>query len=369
LRNFNKNPLYFLSTIYEFNTKYEEKIMIETDITKMIGIKHPIFLAPMGPFYTTKSTIAISEAGGCGCLSHTNLLGKNSFDEMKNNMLEVIEATDKPFGFNIRTARMQPDAKNLCRQIPKFIMSNPKLRDQVRYALTSAGTARMLLESKTFQKLKANTEIKNFHVAPAKWLAHKCVTAGMDGLVVTGTEGGGHQAYEKVGLLSLIQEIRADLPDTPIIACGSIANGYGLAGALAAGAGAVAMGSRFIASEESEFHPNYKAIVAPSRSWDTTLVTGFLAPIRLWKNKYTAHHGLVTNKEAKIAEEDAMTLEQLIADQKHYEQIYHGHMDDGAVPLGQSCGAISKIEKTKDIIETMVADAEKLLKNASSYIK
>ena len=69
--------------------------MIETDVTRLIGCKHPIFLAPMGPFYTTKATIAISEAGGCGCLSHTNLLGKNSFDEMKKDMLEVIEATDK----------------------------------------------------------------------------------------------------------------------------------------------------------------------------------------------------------------------------------------------------------------------------------
>jgi enoyl-[acyl-carrier protein] reductase II len=344
-------------------------MVITTDVTEMIGVKHPIFLAPMGPFYTTKATIAISEAGGCGCLSHTNLYGKNSFEEMKKDMIEVVEHTDKPFGFNIRTARMQPDAKNLCRQVPKFIMSNPKLREQVRYALTSAGTARMLLGSKSFQQLKEKTEIKNFHVAPAKWLAHKCVAAGVDGLVVTGTEGGGHQAYEKVGLLNLLQEIKSELPDTPIIACGSIANGIGLAAAIAAGAGAVAMGTRFIASEESEFHQAYKDIVAPSRSWDTTLVTGFLAPIRLWKNKYTEAHGLVSDKEAKMAEEDAMTLEQLIKDQQYYEQIYEGHLDDGAVPLGQSCGAISKIEKIADIIENVVGDAEKYLKAAAARIK
>ncbi len=343
--------------------------MIETEITKMIGGKYPIFLAPMGPFYTTKATIAISEAGGCGCLSHTNLLGKNSFDELKNNMLEVVEHTDKPFGFNIRTARMQPDAKNLCRQIPKFIMSNPKLREQCVYALTSAGTARMLPESKTFERLRATTEIKHFHVAPATWLAHKCVAANVDGIVVTGTEGGGHQAYEKVGLLVLLQSIKQDLPDLPVIACGSIANGRGLAAAIAAGAGAVAMGTRFIASVESEFHENYKAIVTPSRAQDTTLVTGFLAPIRLWKNNYTAAHGLVADKEQKIAEEDEMTLEQLIEDQKHYEQIYHDHMDDGAVPLGQSCDAIHKIEKVKDIIENMMKDAEEHLKRASSYLK
>ena len=344
-------------------------MVIETDVTKMIGIKHPIFGAPMGPFYTTELTIAVSEAGGCGTLSHTNLFGKVSVAEMKKDMLHVIEHTDKPFGFNIRTARMQPDAQTLCRQIPKFIMSNPKLKEQVRYAITSAGTARMLQKSKAYQKLKEKSEIKNFHVAPAFWLAGKCIDAGVDGLVVTGTEGGGHQAYEKIGLLVLMQQIRQQYPDIPIIACGGLANGFGMASALAAGAGAVAMGSRFIASIESEFHERYKAVVPPAKATDTTLVTGFLAPIRLWNNNYTGHHGLVSSKEEKIAEEKELTMEMLIDDQRYYEMIYDGKIEDGAVPLGQSIGAINSLEHVKDIIETIVSDAEIHLKKAVSYIK
>ena len=109
-------------------------MVIETDVTKMLGIKKPILSAPMGPFYTTDLTIAVSENGGCGTLSHTNLFGKNSYKELKANMLKVVEHTDKPFGFNIRTARMQPEAPLLCRLIPKFIMGNPKLREQCVYA-------------------------------------------------------------------------------------------------------------------------------------------------------------------------------------------------------------------------------------------
>ena len=344
-------------------------MVLETDITRMFGIKHPIFGAPMGPFYTTELTIAVSEAGGCGVLSHTNLFGKVSLDEVKKNMLHVIEHTDKPFGFNIRTARMQPDAMKLCRSVPKFIMSNPKLREQVRYAITSAGTARMLQQSKSYQELKEKTEIKNFHVAPAFWLAGKCIDAGVDGLVVTGTEGGGHQAYEKVGLLVLLQQIRQQYPDIPIIACGGLANGLGLAAALAAGAGAIAMGSRFIASEESEFHERYKNVVPPAKAFDTTLVTGFLAPIRLWKNNYTAHHDLVNNKEEKIKIENEMSVADLMEDQKYYEMIYYGKIEDGAVPLGQSVGAINSIEKVKEIIENIVSEAEIHLKKAVSYIK
>ncbi|MHA1758672.1 MAG: NAD(P)H-dependent flavin oxidoreductase [Promethearchaeota archaeon] len=344
-------------------------MVIETDVTKLLGIKYPIIGAPMGPFYTTKLTIAVSEAGGCGVLSHTNLFGKNSYKVMKENMLEVIEHTDKPFGFNIRTARMQPDAKILCRLIPKFIMSNPKLREQCIYAITSAGTPRMLQSSHTFQKLKKVSEIKNFHVAPAPWLARKCVAAGVDGLVVTGTEGGGHQAYEKIGLLVLLQAIKEEFPDMPVIACGSIGNSVGLAACLAAGAGAVAMGSRFIASKESEFHEKYKNVVVNAACEDTTLVTGWLAPIRLWKNNYTASHGLVQSKEEKIAIEQSLTIEEIIEDQKHYEEIYYGHVEDGATPLGQCCGVVKSIKSVKEIIEDLVSGAEKHLKKAVSLIK
>ena len=150
-------------------------MVIKTQVTEMLGIEHPIIGAPMGPFYTTELTIAVSGAGGMGVLSHTNLYGKSSIEEMKKNMLHVVEHTDKPFGFNIRTARMQPDAPSLCRQIPKFIMSNPKLKEQVRYVITSAGSPRML-RNKTFEKLLVSgSEIKHFHVAPALWLTKKCI--------------------------------------------------------------------------------------------------------------------------------------------------------------------------------------------------
>ena len=80
--------------------------MLKTEITEMFGIKHPVFAAPMGPFYTKELTVAVSEAGGMGVISHTNLLGRDSFTQMKEDMMYVVEHTDKPFGFNIRTGRM-----------------------------------------------------------------------------------------------------------------------------------------------------------------------------------------------------------------------------------------------------------------------
>ena len=350
-------------------------MVLETKITKMFGIKHPIVAAPMGPFYTTELTIAVSEAGGLGVLSHSALISdylkkRDPVILMKENMLKVIEHTDKPFGFNVRTSRREPEAIRLVTEIPKFIMENPKLREQVSYIVTSAGSSKTLPASKQYQKLKeTGSNIKHFHVAPALWLADKCVASNVDGVVVTGGEGGGHQSYEKVSTLVLLQQVLQKHPNVPIIACGGFASGEGLAAALAMGAGGIAMGSRFIASNESEFHQTYKNIVPGANAQDTLLVTGALGPIRLWKNDYSLHHGLVADKEEKMAEEAKFTMQDIIAEGKAYEAAYTGDINSGAVLLGQSIGIINSLKSVKAIIEEIVGDAEKRLKTASSLIK
>ena len=349
-------------------------MVLKTKITEMLGIKHPIIAAPMGPFYTTELTIAVSEAGGCGVLSHTALVseilaGRSAVDIMKEDMMKVVEHTDKPFGFNIRTSRNEREAHTLCKRIPEFIMKNPKLKEQCVYAITSAGSSKTLPQSRQFKKLKeSGSQIKHFHVAPALWLADKCVASGVDGMVVTGGEGGGHQSYEKVSTMVVLQQVLNKYPDMPVIACGGFATGQGLAAALSMGAGAIAMGSRFIASKESEFHETYKKVIPSAKAQDTVLVTGGFGPIRLWKNKYSLHHDLVASKEEKMAEEQGVTIEEMIEAGKKYELAYNGNITDGAVLLGQSIGIINSLENVSDIISTIVKDAEKLLKNAVTLI-
>lgn len=344
--------------------------MIKTKVTEMLGIKHPIIASPMGPFYTTDLTIAVSEAGGLGVLSHTLLISdlmnsRNPVKIMKEDMMKVVEHTDKPFGFNIRTSRREMHAASLTREIPKFIMKNPRLKEQCVYAITSAGSSKTLPQSKTFQRLKeSGSQIKHFHVAPALWLAEKCVVSNVDGLVVTGTEGGGHQSYEKVSTLVLLQQILEKFPEFPVVACGGFATGRALASALTMGASAIAMGSRFIASKESEFHETYKNVVPGANAQDTVLTTGALGPIRLWKNNYSLHHDLVADKEEKMAQENQMTEEDMVEEGKKYELAYKGNIDDGAVLLGQSIGIIKRVENVKNIIDNFISDAEKYLRNA-----
>ncbi|MEE9378339.1 MAG: nitronate monooxygenase [Candidatus Lokiarchaeia archaeon] len=349
-------------------------MVIKTKITELLGIKHPIISAPMGPFYTTELTIAVSEAGGLGVLSNTGLIseyeaGRNPVDIMKDNMKYVVEHTDKPFGFNILTARIAPAAQALSKKIPKFIMNNPKIKEQCVYAVTSAGSSKVLPSSKSFQELKkSGSNIKHFHVAPALWLADKCIASNVDGMVITGNEGGGHQSYEKVSSLVLLQQVTQKYPDMPIAACGGYATGQALAAALTMGAGAIVMGSRFIASTESKFHEAIKKIIPPAKAQDTILVSGGFGPIRLWKNKYSLTRDLVSSKEEKMAQEAKTSPDELVEQAKKYELAYNGNITDGAVLVGQSIGIINSIERVPDIIDNIVKTAEKRIKTVSAYL-
>ncbi|MFX1501360.1 MAG: NAD(P)H-dependent flavin oxidoreductase [Promethearchaeota archaeon] len=343
--------------------------MLETNITKMFGIKYPILSAPMGPFFTRDLALAVCEAGGLGVLSNVNIVGTDPVEEHKASLEYLIEHTDKPFGLNILTSRNNRGVQEMVTDLPKIVMNNPKMRDQCLYWLTSAGSSKFLPSSKSFQELRKNSNVKHFHVAPAVWLAQKCVDAGVDGIVVTGTEGGGHQSYERVSTLVLLQQINKTFPNLPKVACGGFATGEALAAALSLGAGAIAMGSRFIASKQSEFHENYKALVPPGKPQDTGLYTGSFGPIRLYKNEYAKKHPAPSSKEEMIAYEKSITMEQRVLDSGAYDRVYKGDTDTGAVLLGQSIGIINSIDDVSEIIERIMKEAETAIRNNYSLLK
>ncbi|MFX1243111.1 MAG: NAD(P)H-dependent flavin oxidoreductase [Promethearchaeota archaeon] len=339
--------------------------MIKTRITENFGIKYPIISAPMGPFYTTKLAIAVSEAGGLGVVSHATLRGKNSVKDFKDQLDYYVEHSDKPFGINVRVARIQTDHRVLLRKIPQWRKENPKLREQLVYALTSAGGPRV-----AGKMWKENApDMYHFHVGPALWLVDKIVESGCDGIVATGTEGGGHQSYEGVTTLVLVQQVARKYPDKMLVGCGGFATPEGVAAGLALGADAIAMGTRFIASTESEFHQNYKDLIPPATARDTMLTTGGFGPIRLLKNKYCEEHGRVMSRDEKISQELAYDMDEYLTDLMAYELVYtKGDTVDGAVPVGQTVGLIDSILDVDDIISGFTNKAEKILKNLCSKI-
>lgn len=338
---------------------------IKTRITEEFGIKYPIISAPMGPFYTTELAIATSEAGGLGVVSHATLQGKNPIEDFKRQLDYVVEHTDKPFGINVRTARVQTDHRILLRKIPDWRDEDPRLKEQLIYALTSAGGPR---KAAAMLQKKA-PDMYHFHVGPAIWLVDKIVESGCDGIVATGTEGGGHQSYEKISTLVLTQQVARKYPEKMLVTCGGYSSPEGIAAGLAMGADAVAMGTRFIASKQSEFHQNYKDLIPPAAARDTVLTTGGFGPIRLLKNKYAIEHGEVMSKQEKIEQEQSFTVDEYLEDLHHYEIVYtKGDVENGAIPVGQTAGLIDEIKDVDDIISHFTKKAEKQLKTTCSKI-
>ncbi|MHA1732596.1 MAG: NAD(P)H-dependent flavin oxidoreductase [Promethearchaeota archaeon] len=340
--------------------------MIETKFQEMFGTRYPIASAPMGPFFTTELATTVSEKGGLGVLSHVNLVELDPVKEMFNAIDYVVEHTDKPFGINIRTARLQIDAPAIIRRLPRLIKNSPRVREQLVYVLTSAGGPR---EAAKVFKAKAPS-VKHFHVGPTMKFVDKIVSLGCDGVVCTGYEGGGHQSYEKVNSTVLLAEACAKYPDVPIIACGGFANGRGLAAALSYGAIGIATGTRFIASKQCEFHPNYKQLVLDSTDQDTTIAPGYFAPIRLIRNEYTETHGEALDRDEKIKHDNEVDREAMVAELRAYESIYtHGDTVHGAIPAGQTVGLVDSVESVEDILDTIEKEAEAMLRRAASYLK
>ncbi len=340
--------------------------MIKTKFQEMFGTRYPIASAPMGPFFTTELATAVSEAGGLGVLSHVNLVEIDPVKEMLNAIEHVVEHTDKPFGVNIRTARLQIDAPAMMRRIPRLMKKNPKVGEQLVYILTSAGGPREA--AKVFQQ-KA-PDVKHFHVGPTLRFVDKIVELGCDGVVCTGYEGGGHQSYEKVNSTVLLAETCKKYPDFPVIACGGFADGRGLAAALSYGAMGIAMGTRFIASKDCEFHPNYKQLVVDRTDQDTVISPGYFAPIRLIRNKFTDEHGVALDRDDKIKHDQEIDHDAMVAELRAYEDIYtHGDTEHGAIPAGQTLGLINSVESVEDILSDIEKEAERMLKQASQYIQ
>jgi enoyl-[acyl-carrier protein] reductase II len=336
--------------------------MIKTPLCDILGIKYPIVSAAMGPFYTTKLCSAVVEAGGFGIISHTNLLGIDPVQSMEESIRYVMENCKGNFGVNIRVARLQIDAPALQELIIRLRKEDPEIRERLKMLVTSAGNPK---PPAIFFKEK-DPDLLLFHVTPTLYHAMK-VDALCDGIICTGYEGGGHQSYERVNTTVLVTEAVKHCKK-PIVACGGFSDGRGIASALAMGAVGVQMGTRFIATKECEFHPDYKDFIVRSKDSDTMVCQGAFGPIRLLRNNYAAEHGEIVSRDAKMAMESELDLDELTEDTKKYGLVYEGDIVNGPVLCGQSCGNIDDIPTVKEVIERMMKETEAEIKKLNSYL-
>jgi enoyl-[acyl-carrier protein] reductase II len=237
-----------------------------------------------------------------------------------------MRALNLPFGVNLPIRFLKDDA------MLKFVCASG-----VKFVTTSAGSP-----AKFIQPLK-DAGITVYHAVPTVDAALKCVDAGIDGLVVEGSEGGGFKNPEDVSTLVLLQAIRAKV-DVPLIAAGGISDGRGMAAAFALGAEAIQMGTRFVSCAESPVHENYKNAIVNSKETGTWVLNTKGTPcIRALKSERTA----------VIHEQGVMSFD----DMKGIQNVYFGGDMEAAPALaGQSVGLIDAVKSAQQIIDDTVAE-------------
>ena len=298
-------------------------------VTQHTGSKYPIIQAPMGWIARSQLASAVCEAGGMGIIETSS----GEIDNCKKEIRMMSELTNKPFGVNLPLLFLKDDS------MVKFCVESG-----VKFVTTSAG------DPTKYVGVLKDAGITVYHAVPSLEGALKAAKAGVDGLVVEGTEGGGFKSPVEVGLLVLIQSIRQNT-NLPIIAAGGIADGTGMAAVFAEGAEGIQMGTRFVSSIESPVHQNFKNKIVDS-GIDGTLI--------LNKSSKPVIRALKSNLTNDIDNKGQMDMTAMMNIKNLY---FDGDMEAAPALSGQSTGLINEIKSVKQIIDEVVHEFNNICKS------
>lgn len=312
---------------------------MQTPVTALFGIKHPIIQAGMIWCSGWELAGAVSNAGGLG------LLGSGSMypDVLRDQIRKTKSATDKPFGVNLPL---------LYPQIQDHI--NIIIEEGVRVVFSSAGNP------KTYTAIFKEHGIKVVHVVSSSKFALKAQEAGCDAVVAEGFEAGGHNGREETTTLCLVPAV-VDAVKIPVIAAGGIHDGRSMAAALALGASGVQVGSRFVASHEASAHIAFKNTVIQTAEGETQLTLKELTPVRLIKNDFYTRVQAAYTAGASIQE-----LSDLLGRGRAKKGMFEGDLIEGELEIGQASAMIKDILPASEIVKRMLEECEVTLGRLSN---
>ena len=303
---------------------------MKTRITTLLGIEHPIIQGGMIWASQWQLVTAVSNAGGLGLLGS----GSMSAEDLRAQIRQCKAHTNKPFGVNV------PIMYANSAQTMEVIMD-----EGVSVVFTSAGNPALWTE-KLHEK-----GIKVVHVVSSSKFALKAQTAGVDAVVAEGFEAGGHNGREETTTLVLLPQV-CQAVSIPVIAAGGIASGKAMFAAMALGASAVQLGSRFIATEEATVHPDFKAAVLEAKEGDTVLTLKELSPVRLLKNPFYEQVEALYNQREATPE----NLRQLLGKGRAKLGMYEGDLKEGELEIGQVSSLIKEVKTVKEVFEELLTE-------------
>jgi NAD(P)H-dependent flavin oxidoreductase YrpB (nitropropane dioxygenase family) len=318
--------------------------VIHTPVCDLLQIRHPIVLAGMAGATSVPLVAAVSNAGGLGTLA---IARTSAAEQIPKDIGTIREATNNPFAVNflVFLAREAAIDAALNARPPVFSAAWARADQDLRALFGRAHEA----GSQVMYMVGTVPE------------ARRARAAGADVIVAQGTEGGGHVGW--MASMAVLPMIVDAVGSTPVIAAGGIADGRGLAAALALGAQGALLGTRFLATKESPLHPNFKQAVLDSDGHDTVLTEiQDIARANVWPGAMarSRRNAFIERWAGREWELRARQPEAAAALERARET---GDVDNASLLIGQDAGLIHDIPPAGEIVERIVAEAEALLKD------
>lgn len=319
---------------------------MKTRITQLLGIRYPIIQGGMQWVGTAELASAVSNAGGLGVLT---ALTQPTPEALAREIARCRETTDQPFGVNLT---ILPSAKP-----PPYEAYLDAAIDSGVRVLETAGNSPVAFIEKA----------KRGHMR----IVHKCTSVrhalsaernGVDAVSIDGFECAGHPGEDDVAGLVLIP-LAARALRIPVIASGGIADGRGLAAALALGAEGVNMGTRFCATVEAPIHDDIKRALVNAGERDTQLIfRTFRNTGRVLKNAISDQ---VVATERRPGGCEFAEIHPLVAGQRGRAALHSGDVDGGLVWAGQVVGLVNDVPSCEALVQRMVAECQEALASAA----
>lgn len=311
---------------------------INTRITRLLDIEHPIIEGGMAWVGTPRLAAAISNAGALGTIGSGNMTP----DILREKIKEIKTLTVKPFAVNI--IMLNPHVEQLV---------NVVIDENVPIVIFGAGNP------VPFIKPLKDNGIKVLAVVSSDNLAIRLERAGVDAIIGEGMECGGH--IGDVSTLVLIQRL-VEAVKVPVIAAGGIATGRAIAAMFTLGAEGVQLGTAFIATKECEAHENYKKLVLKAGIRDTLITGGKLGhPARVIKTPFARKMLKLETSSPEEAEE------MLVGSLK--KAFLSGDLSQGSFMAGQSAGLIREIKGVKELIDDLIEETIDSIKSLTSLVE
>ncbi len=292
-------------------------------LTTLLGIKFPIIQGGMIWASGWELASAVSNHGGLGTLG----AGSMYPDILKAQIKKCKEATQKPFAVNLPL--LYPDIESHIETI---------IQEKIPIVITSAGNP-----AKYTHLFKAEGIIVG-HVVSNDKFAKKAETQGVDFIVAEGFEAGGHNGREEITTLNLISLLRGQLK-VPLVAAGGIWDAKSMLAVMILGAEGVQMGSRFVCSQESSCHIDFKSMVIDSKAGHTSLELKKLTPVRLLHNDFYEE---VKRMEEECADEES--LKAFLGKGRAKLGMFEGDLSNGELEIGQNAMLLDDILSVEEIM-------------------